>query len=89
TFYDDGTNGDVTAGDNVFSFLATIPANSSGGNRTLTATASDAQGRTVNLNQTITVNAPLPNEDPLIFGNPSGATPDVANENNYLMPKPQ
>ncbi|MCV5696585.1 DNA/RNA non-specific endonuclease, partial [Escherichia coli] len=23
------------------------------------------------------------------FGNPSGATPDVANENNYLMPKPQ
>jgi len=89
TFYDDGTNGDVTAGDNVFSFLATIPANSSGGNRTLTATASDAQGRTVNLNETITVNAPLPNEDPLIFGNPSGATPDVANENNYLMPKPQ
>ncbi|HMJ08542.1 MAG TPA: DNA/RNA non-specific endonuclease, partial [Pyrinomonadaceae bacterium] len=34
-------------------------------------------------------NAPLPNEDPLIFGNPSNATPDIANENNYLMPKPQ
>src|SRR5258707_53869 len=24
----------------------------------------------------------------LLLGNPSGATPDPANENNYLMPKP-
>lgn len=28
-------------------------------------------------------------EDPLLLGNPSGATPDVGNENNYLMVKPQ
>lgn len=89
TFYDDGSNGDVTAGDNVYSFLASIPSNASGGNRTITATASDAQGRVVSLSQTLTINASLPNEDPLIFGNPSGATTDIANENNYLMPKPQ
>lgn len=88
-FFDDGTNGDATAGDNVFSFLATIPAGSVGGIRNITAVAADAQARTVNLNQNITINAPLPNEDPLIFGNPSAATPDTANENNYLMQKPQ
>ena len=89
TFFDDGTNGDVTPGDNVFSYLATIPAQTASGNYAVTAVASDAQARTVNLNQNITVNAPLPDEDPLILGNPSGATPDIANENNYLMPKPQ
>lgn len=89
TFFDNGTNGDATAGDNVFSFLATVPAGSSGGIRNVTAAASDAQARVVNLNQSITINAPLPGEDPLLFGNPSNATPDIANENNYLMEKPQ
>lgn len=88
-FFDDGSNGDVTAGDNIFSFLAAIPAGSSGGIRNITAVASDAQARTVNLNQSITINAPLPNDDPLIFGNPSNATGEVTNENNYLMLKPQ
>lgn len=89
-FFDDGTNGDVTAGDNVFSYAVSFPAGTPGGNRTVTAVASDAQGRTVNnLSQIITINAPLANEDPLLFGNPSYATTNVANENNYLMPKPQ
>ncbi len=89
TLFDDGTNGDVTAGDNVFSYRATIPAGTSGGAKQIPSVASDAQGRTVNMQLTITVNAPNPNEDPLLFGNPSGATADTANENNYLMPKPQ
>lgn len=88
-FFDNGTNGDANAGDNVFSFLATVPADSIGGTRTITAVAADAQARTVNLSQNITVNAPLPGEDPLVLGNPSNATPDIANENNYLMQKPQ
>src|SRR5205823_5100390 len=74
---------------NVFSFLATIPANATGGTRSVTAVASDAQARNANVNQNITINAPLPDEDPLILGNPSGATSDIANENNYLMVKPQ
>lgn len=89
TFFDDGTNGDTTGGDNVFSYLATIPVGSTGGVRNVTAVASDAQARTVNLNQNITINAPLPDEDPLLLGNPSNATPDINNENNYLMQKPQ
>lgn len=88
-FYDNGTNGDVTPGDNVFSFSATIPVGTVGGNYVITSVAHDAQSRSVNLNQSITVNAPFANDDPLIMGNPSGATPDVANENNYLMFKPQ
>lgn len=88
-FFDNGTNGDATAGDNVFSYLATVPAEAFGGTRNLSAVASDAQGRSVNVNQNLTINAPLPGEDPMIFGNPSNATPNIANENNYLMQKPQ
>ena len=88
-FFDNGTNGDATAGDNVFSFLATIPANTTGGIKNVSASATDAQQRVVNTSASITVNAPLPGEDPLIFGNPSNAAPDIANENNYLMLKPQ
>lgn len=89
TFFDDGTNGDVTAGDNTFSFSATIPAGTTGGVHVVTAIASDAQARTVNVSININISAPLPGEDPLIFGNPSGATTNIANENNYLMFKPQ
>jgi endonuclease G len=86
--FDDGTNGDVTAGDNIFSFLATVPTTVSGGTKQITGLAADAQGRTVNLNLNLNVNAPLPNENPLLFGNPSNATSNPANENNYLIERP-
>lgn len=88
-FFDNGTNGDVAAGDNVWSFSYLVPANLTGGVRTVFATTTDAQTRTANVNTNININAPLPDEDPLIMGNPSNATADVANENNYLMVKPQ
>ena len=88
-FFDDGTNGDVTAGDNIFSYLATIPAGQNGGIYAVTIIASDAQMRSVNGTINLTVNAPVAGEDHLLLGNPSNATPDVANENNYLMTKPQ
>ena len=89
TFYDDGTNGDATAGDNIYSFRYTLPADVAGGQRSLSVTVSDAQGRTVNPVIALTVNAPLPDEDPLLLGNPSNAVNDPAFENNYLMVKPQ
>ncbi len=89
TFFDNGTNGDVTPNDNIFSFLATIPNGLPGGVRVVSAVAADAQSRSVNLNQNLTINAPLPDEDPLILGNPSNATSNIADENNYLMIKPQ
>ena len=88
-FFDNGTNGDVTAGDNIFSYLATVAAGTGGGAKTVPATASDAQSRTANVVINLTVNAPATNDNPLLLGNPSNATPDIANENNYLMVKPQ
>ncbi len=88
-FFDNGTNGDVTPGDNIYSYQATVAGNTSGGQASITAVAADAQGRSANVTITLTINAPLPGEDPLLLGNPSNATPDVANENNYLMTKPQ
>ncbi len=60
-----------------------------GGSTTVTTTVSDAQGRTTNPTINITISAAPTDDDPLLLGNPSGATSDVANENNYLMVKPQ
>jgi hypothetical protein len=88
-FYDDGTNGDAVAGDNIFSYLATIPSGANGGTFGIVATASDAQMRSASVTINVTINAPLAGEDHMLLGNPSNATPDVANENNYLMTKPQ
>jgi hypothetical protein len=84
-FYDDGTNGDVTAGDNIFSCRATIPAGTDGGVYAVPVNASDAQMRAISGTINITVNGPVAGEDPLLLGNPSNATSDVANQNNYLM----
>ncbi len=88
-FFDDGTNGDITPNDNVFSFAYLIPSGIAGGVRNITATITDAQARTANAVIVLNVNAPFGDDDPLLLGNPSNATPDVANENNYLMFKPQ
>jgi predicted extracellular nuclease len=44
-FYDDGTNGDVTAGDDTFSFQATVSGSTTAGAKTLPATITDAQLR--------------------------------------------
>lgn len=61
--FDDGTNGDQTAGDLVFSRNVTVPASPTGGLRTLPLGVVDAQGRTgtafVNLTVTA-VNPPTP-----------------------------
>jgi predicted extracellular nuclease len=45
-FYDDGTHGDAAAGDNVFSYLASTPANLSNCNLSLAASIRDEQSRT-------------------------------------------
>ncbi len=45
-FFDDGTNGDVTAGDNTFSFLASVPVSASAGTQTISYTVTDGQART-------------------------------------------
>ncbi len=88
-FFDNGTNGDVTPGDNVFTYLATIPGNTPGGTTSVSAVASDAEERTVSVTINLTIDAPLAGEDPLVLGNPTNATTNIANENNYLMTKAQ
>jgi endonuclease G len=88
-FFDNGTNGDVTPGDNIFSYQYTVPTTVSGGPKIIPFVAADAQGRVASSSITLTISAAPTNDEPLLFGNPSNATTDVANENNYLMVKPQ
>jgi predicted extracellular nuclease len=45
TLFDDGTNGDVTAGDDTFSFTATIAAGTTAGSKSLGCTVADAEAR--------------------------------------------
>src|SRR5215831_944283 len=44
-FFDDGTHGDLTPGDNVFSLLAMLPISTSAGPKSLTLLIRDAQSR--------------------------------------------
>ncbi len=57
-FFDDATNGDVTAGDNVFSFSATVGAATTLGPKPLPATIEDAEGRDGAATINLTVIAP-------------------------------
>lgn len=58
-FYDDGTNGDATAGDNVFSFQATVAGGTVPGAKSLPAAITDAQARTGNATIVLTVEPPM------------------------------
>ena len=64
--YDDGTNGDVTANDNVFSFDATVAANTTAGAKTLKATITDAQSRSANVFISLIISAPTPTPTPVM-----------------------
>ena len=57
-FFDDGTNGDVVAGDRTFSWSATVSANTPVGPKTLPVTVGDSQGRTAATSIALTVSAP-------------------------------
>jgi hypothetical protein len=56
-FYDDGTHGDATAGDNRFSFQTSIPSSTSTGSKLLPFIVSDAQGRSASGNVGLQVNS--------------------------------
>lgn len=58
-FYDDGTHGDLTAGDNTFSFSFSSGSAVSG-SYTLLIVAADAQGRSANASVALTINLPVP-----------------------------
>jgi hypothetical protein len=56
--FDDGTHGDLTAGDRVFSFLALMPATLTTGAKNIVTTIMDAEGRTVTAPITLTIVSP-------------------------------
>jgi Lamin Tail Domain len=71
--FDDGTHGDLTAGDNTFSFTAAVSPSASIGPVALPATATDAQGRQASASIQLTVVAqPQSTAPPTVSG---GATP--------------
>src|SRR5262249_5171015 len=57
-FFDDGTHGDATAGDNIFSFQATVAPGTTSGAKSLTASITDAQSRSGNATISLTVVTP-------------------------------
>jgi hypothetical protein len=59
TFFDNGTNGDVTPNDLVFSFQAAIPGNLAPGLKVLPITLADAQARTSPTNIPLQVRVPV------------------------------
>ncbi len=57
-FFDDGTNGDMAPGDNVFSFMALVPADVVPGVKTIPVQASDASGNSATTSIALMVEAP-------------------------------
>jgi len=71
--FDDGTNGDVTAGDNIYSYNATVANGTSAGGKSFAVTVTDVQSR----NGSAAINFSV-----LAASNPSGvgaATPNTVN----------
>ncbi len=61
TFYDDGTNGgDLTAGDNIFSFSTTVAGGTTAGVKSMACTISDTEGRPGSATIGLTVSVILP-----------------------------
>ena len=58
SFFDNGTSGDVTAGDNIFSFSYTVPGATTAGAKVLPFAVADAQARNANGNLNLTVTLP-------------------------------
>ncbi len=65
-FSDAGTNGDVTAGDGVFSFLATVAPTTTTGNTSLSISIADALARSGSTTITLTVQEPPPPPAPFV-----------------------
>jgi predicted extracellular nuclease len=57
-FVDDETQGDVTAGDNIFSFQTTVPPSTPEGLKTLSVSIADAQGHTASASISVTILPP-------------------------------
>ena len=72
TLFDDGTNGDATAGDSIFSRKGTIPSDATPGDRTGSCTVSDDQGRHSSSSYTATVTSPDSDVAPTVSSHTPG-----------------
>lgn len=91
-FYDDGTHGDSTAGDNIFSFSEVVPTSAALGSFILPVSIADAEQRTATASINLTVNVATPHtaSEHQVLGNPSDAQADpIGFANDYLMEKNQ
>lgn len=79
-FFDDGTNGDLTLGDNVFSYLATVGAGTTPTSHSLPFTVTDTQGNNANGNISLTV---LPASD-FLDQEPNDVKPDATPVNGIM-----
>jgi endonuclease G len=89
-FFDDGTNGDAVAGNNIFSYNATVSIATTPGLKTIPFSITDAQSRSGSGNVSLTASTGF--RDPvehMVMGNPSGALTHEGVPLNYLMMKPQ
>jgi len=89
TFYDDGSNGDVTGGDNIFSYFATVTMATAPGAKSLPFTITDAQVRSGNGSISLTVQAPPPPSDHVVIsqiygGGGNTGTPSGTYRNDYV-----
>ena len=74
TFLDDGMNGDATAGDNIFSYQATVAPATTSGLKTMPATITDAQMRTGNCNISVTITGSSTSPSGVGAANPNSVT---------------
>ena len=77
-FLDNGTNGDATANDRVFSYRATIPATTLAGARGLPVTITDAQGRQGSAAIDVTIEGTITNCGVERLSVKTGADPDAS-----------
>jgi endonuclease G len=80
SFFDDGTHGDVTSGDNVFSFQATVGPTT--GIKTLPVTIADAQARTASSSIALRVQAPVTVVISQLYG--GGGNGGATYHNDYI-----
>jgi hypothetical protein len=80
TFFDDGSNGDGTGGDNTFSYTTTVPTGTSGGTKNLACTISDTQPRIGSTTISITVLEIIP------IGTVNGPVLDTDDGTTHVSP---
>ncbi len=86
TFFDDATNGDAAAGDNVFSYLATVVVGTTPGGKTLPFSITDAELRDGSGSISLTVQAPPPPSDHVVISQVygGGGNGGATYQNDYV-----